>query len=250
MRMTRKELLGLVGAALFAGGATGTTGGARASASSKSSAVRWGMAIDTKACAEHAGCRDCSLACHRAHNVPHVAEPRQEVKWIWKEPQEGVLPFLRTDHVSGTVGANSLPVLCNHCASPPCVEVCPTQATWKRSDGIVMMDFHRCIGCRYCMAGCPYGARSFNFVNPRPYITEINPDFPTRTAGVVEFCNFCEERLRDGKAPACVEACTAKALVFGDLNDEKSAVRKLLAERAAVQRRPELGTGPAVFYLV
>ncbi len=89
-------------------------------------------------------------------------------------------------------------VLCNHCDNPPCVRVCPTQATWRRDDGIVMMDYHRCIGCRYCMAACPYGSRSFNWRDPRPYIKDINDGYPTRTKGVVEKCNFCEERLATG----------------------------------------------------
>ncbi len=97
-----------------------------------------------------------------------------------------------------------LPVFCNHCENPPCVRVCPTKATFQRADGIVMMDYHRCIGCRLCMAACPYGARSMNYRDPRPFIAKINPDFPTRTKGVVEKCNFCEERLAKGMLPACV----------------------------------------------
>ena len=92
-------------------------------------------------------------------------------------------------------------LLCNQCDDPPCVRYCPTRATWKREDGIVMMDFHRCIGCRYCMAGCPYGSRSFNWRDPRPFIKKINLEFPTRTRGVVEKCNFCVERLAPGSHP-------------------------------------------------
>jgi molybdopterin-containing oxidoreductase family iron-sulfur binding subunit len=113
-----------------------------------------------------------------------------------------------------------------------------------------MMDWHRCIGCRYCVAACPYGSRSFNWGDPRPYIRELNPDFPTRTKGVVEKCTFCEERLAKGQMPACVEACKAKAMVFGDLNDPQSEVRKLLGSRYALRRKPELGTKPEVYYLV
>jgi Fe-S-cluster-containing dehydrogenase component len=253
MKITRKELLRLGGAALLgagAGKAVSALASVAAPAAAGSKSVRWGMVVDTKACAEHPDCQECQTACHRAHNVPDIAEARQEVKWIWKEPQQQVFPFLQTDYAQGAAPAAGLPVLCNHCASPPCVPVCPTQATWKREDGIVMMDYHRCIGCRYCMAACPYGARSFNFVDPRPYVAPNNPDYPTRTQGVVEKCNFCEERLAEGQQPACVEACPAKALLFGDLNDENSAVRKVLRERMAVQRKPELGAGPAVFYLV
>jgi molybdopterin-containing oxidoreductase family iron-sulfur binding subunit len=113
-----------------------------------------------------------------------------------------------------------------------------------------MMDYHRCIGCRYCMAACPYGSRSFNYVDPRPHLSTVNPDVPTRTAGVVEKCNFCEERLADGRLPACVDACPQKALIFGDLNDENSPVRQALRTRYSVQRQPELGCGPSIFYLV
>ena len=138
-------------------------------------------------------------------------------------------------------------VFCNHCDNPPCVRVCPTQATWKRDDGIVMMDWHRCIGCRYCMAACPYGSRSFNWEDPRPHIKEPNPDFPTRTKGVVEKCTFCDERLDKGQPPACVEACPEKALVFGDLNDPDSEVRRLLRSRFALRRKAGLGTSPEVY---
>jgi molybdopterin-containing oxidoreductase family iron-sulfur binding subunit len=113
-----------------------------------------------------------------------------------------------------------------------------------------MMDYHRCIGCRYCMAACPYGSRSFNYVDPRPHISRINPEVPTRTAGVVEKCNFCEERLAEGQLPACVAACPQKALIFGDMNDANSPVRQILRERYSVQRQPELGCGPSIFYLV
>ena len=113
-----------------------------------------------------------------------------------------------------------------------------------------MMDFHRCIGCRFCMAACPYGARSFNWVDPRPYIEKVNPEYPTRTKGVVEKCLFCYERLAQGKVPACVEACPEKALIFGDLADENSEVSKILKERVAIRRKAELGTNPSVFYLI
>jgi Fe-S-cluster-containing dehydrogenase component len=141
-------------------------------------------------------------------------------------------------------------VLCNHCNNPPCVRVCPTKATFKRdSDGLVLMDFHRCIGCRFCMAGCPYGARSFNYRDPQPAIAEIQPNFTPRTKGVVEKCNFCAERLARGEMPACVEASEGAA-VFGDLNDPSSNVRKILAEQYAITRKPELGTYPSVFYII
>jgi molybdopterin-containing oxidoreductase family iron-sulfur binding subunit len=100
------------------------------------------------------------------------------------------------------------------------------------------------------MAACPYGSRSFNFVDPRPYVANIDPEFPTRTKGVVEKCNFCEERLAKGQVPACVENCSERALIFGDLNDATSDIRRILASRYAIQRQPELGTGPAIYYLI
>ncbi|RKX59835.1 MAG: 4Fe-4S ferredoxin, partial [Thermodesulfobacteriota bacterium] len=117
-------------------------------------------------------------------------------------------------------------------------------------DGIVMMDFHRCIGCRFCMAACPYGARSFNWYDPRKYLKKVNPEYPTRTKGVVEKCLFCYERLVKGQLPACVEACPAKALHFGDLEDEESEINKILKNRIAIRRKEELGTGPSIFYLI
>jgi Fe-S-cluster-containing dehydrogenase component len=125
---------------------------------------------------------------------------------------------------------NQFPALCNHCDNPSCVKACPTKATFvNEKNGIVAMDFHRCIGCRFCMAACPYGARSFNWQDPRPFIKAYNPDFPTRMRGVVEKCNFCGERLALGLEPACVEACKGTgAMVFGDLNDPHSEIRKVL----------------------
>ncbi len=140
------------------------------------------------------------------------------------------------------------PVLCNHCEEPSCVRVCPTQATFKRPDGIVAMDYHRCIGCRFCMAACPYGARSFNFFDPRPYIEQVNPELPTRTKGVVEKCTFCVERIDKGLAPVCVEA-SGGAIIFGDLDDPQSEVRKALRENFAIKRKVELGTGPNIYYI-
>jgi molybdopterin-containing oxidoreductase family iron-sulfur binding subunit len=140
-------------------------------------------------------------------------------------------------------------MLCNHCENPACVRVCPTQATFRNSEGIVVMDYHRCIGCRFCMAGCPFGARSFNFEDPRPYIAETNPRFPTRMRGVVEKCTFCSERLAAGELPLCVEASDG-AITFGDLTDPESDVRKVLAENFTIRRKPTLGTEPSVYYIM
>jgi molybdopterin-containing oxidoreductase family iron-sulfur binding subunit len=123
-----------------------------------------------------------------------------------------------------------------------------------------MMDMHRCIGCRYCMAACPYGSRSFNWRDPRPFVAtdadgDFYSEFPTRTRGVVEKCNFCAERIREGLAPACVEAADQVpggegALVFGNLSDPNSEVNRVLQSQPTISRRTSLGTGPNVFYIV
>lgn len=213
-------------------------------------AGRFAMVVDVKACLREKGCRDCIDACHRAHNVPDLPGSEEEVKWVWREPFGEALPDLRHEHLPPPLADGGVLVLCNHCDVPPCTRVCPTQATWKREDGVVMMDWHRCIGCRYCVAACPYGSRSFNWRDPRPFLARTEPGFPTRTRGVVEKCNFCEERLGQGRPPACVEACKAKALIFGDLEDPGSPVRQELGSRLAVRRRPTLGTDPRVYYLL
>lgn len=209
-------------------------------------AGRWAMVIDTAKLTEDI-MHKVVHACHSIHNVPNIPG-NQNIKWIWETHMEHL--FLEDLHEYQPVdGAKAALALCNHCDNPPCVRVCPTKATFQREDGIVMMDFHRCIGCRYCMAGCPYGSRSFNFMDPRPHIEKTNPEFPTRTKGVVEKCEFCAERLAEGKMPACVDVAEG-AMVFGDLSDPESDVRKLLAERFSIRRSPTLGTKPCVYYLV
>ena len=210
---------------------------------------KWAMVVDLKACASKPDCRDCIDVCHSIHNVPSLNNKKDEVKWIWTNPYKDVFPEQVHQFLSTDAQTRPALVLCNHCENPPCVKVCPTKATFKREDGLVMMDYHRCIGCRYCMAACPYGARSFNWKDPRPFIKEIKQDFPTRTKGVVEKCSFCEERLAKGLKPACVETCAAKALIFGDLNEPGSQIRRLLASKPSVRRKAHLGTEPKVFYI-
>lgn len=211
---------------------------------------RWAMIVELNKCTEKERCRDCIDACHRIHNVPVLGNPKDEIKWIWTIPFEEAFPEQEHEFIERGLKGKPAPVLCNHCNDPPCVKVCPTKATWRREDGIVMMDYHRCIGCRYCMAACPYGSRSFNWREPRPKIKEINLDFPTRTKGVVEKCSFCQERLAEGLQPACVEACKEKALVFGDLEDPDSEVRRILDRHYTLRRKPSLGTEPKVYYIV
>jgi Fe-S-cluster-containing dehydrogenase component len=255
MKITRKDFLRLSGLSLLVAGGRQAiravaqrTPTALPEPGASSGKTRWGMVIDLRKCRD--GCTDCIRACNTLHNIPHLAQRAHEVKWIWTEPFKTVFPFAQNDYTASQQAAAPVPLLCNHCENPPCTRVCPTQATWKRDDGVVMMDWHRCIGCRYCVAACPYGSRSFNWEDPRPAIAAINPDFPTRTKGVVEKCNFCEERLAQGLKPICVEACTQGAFVFGNLADPDSEPRKLLRTRFAIQRQPELGTGPSIYYLV
>lgn len=211
---------------------------------------RWAMVIDMQKCIQEKGCDKCITACNKTHNVPVMQDRAHEVKWIWKEPFEDVFIAQANEYTETALRHKPVLVMCNHCDNPPCVRVCPTQATWKREDGIVMMDWHRCIGCRYCVAACPYGSRSFNWMDPRTHLTVLNPDFPTRSKGVVEKCTFCEERLAKGQIPACVESCPEKAMVFGNLDDPNSEVRQLLRNRYTIRRKPELGTGPEIYYIV
>ena len=224
-----------------------------AEASSKASTPvsgRLAMVVNLKKCLAKDGCTDCIEACHRIHNVPDFSNPKDEVKWMWTTPYEHAFEEHDNDFIKHDLKHVPALMLCNHCDDPACASVCPTRATWKREDGIVMMDYHRCIGCRYCMAACPYGSRSFNWRDPRPFVKKTNPDFPTRERGVVEKCNFCAERLAKGLIPGCVEVCPEKALVFGDLEDPNSEIREILNSDYSIRRKPGIGTRPQVYYLV
>lgn len=212
-------------------------------------AKRWAMVVDESKLKTPENCQKIIKACHEAHNVPDISDSQHEIKWIWNDTYEHAFGGEENPYLAEDIKEKQFPLLCNHCDNPACVRVCPTQATFKRPDGIVSMDYHRCIGCRFCMAACPFGARSFNFEDPRPFIKKLNPDFPTRTKGVVEKCTFCVERLEQGLQPACVEASNG-ALVFGDLDDPNSEVRKLLAKNYSIRRKPQLGTEPSVYYLI
>ena len=245
--LTRRDLLAGAGAAV--GAASLTRSGI--AAVSGQGIPRWGIAVDVSRCASQSGCRACIDACHAAHRVPALADPRHEIKWVWKEGFARVFP--EQDHGYETQAQRDLPVLvlCNHCKNAPCTRVCPTGATLHRSDGVVAMDQHRCIGCRYCMAACPFGARSFNWEDP--HVAPTTSSYPARAAGVVEKCTLCVERLDVGQIPLCVETCRARgtgALTFGNLQDSDSPIRRLLATRQVLRRRPALGTEPSVFYLV
>lgn len=197
-----------------------------------SSKVRWGMLIDTTKCTS--GCDACVKACAIENGINEtLPDPRQGSQWIrkidLKNPKTGL--------------EYSLPMLCQHCAKPPCVDVCPTGASMKRADGIVLVDRHICIGCRYCMLACPYKARSL--VHMR--LTEQNPEVP-RGQGCVESCTFCVQRVDRGQIPACVEACPEKAMVFGDLNDPNSEIAQRIANEKTTQVRGDLNLDLGVRY--
>ena len=215
-------------------------------------AKHWAMVIDTRKLQHAEDIEPLVEACHKAHNVPHFDHRNHEIKWIWETHFHNAFIDLHNNYMSEAVHHRPFAVLCNHCENPPCVRACPTKATFKRkSDGIVLMDFHRCIGCRFCMAACPYGSRSFNFKDPRTGLKdkEINRKFPTRMMGVVEKCNFCAERLAVGQMPACVEASNG-AITFGDLKDPHSPVREVLHDNFTIRRNTALGTEPCVYYIV
>jgi molybdopterin-containing oxidoreductase family iron-sulfur binding subunit len=205
----------------------------RAPEEGASSNVRWGMLIDTTKCGD--GCNDCVTACNTENGLSGKTGP-QDSQWIRKVD----IRDLRTGYVQ------SLPMMCQHCENPPCVDVCPTGASMKRADGIVLVDRHACIGCRYCMIACPYKARSF----VHETLTDQNPDVP-RGKGCVESCTFCVQRVDRGEQPACVEACETKghkAMLFGDLKDPESAVSKALKSTNSVEVRSDLALYTGVRY--
>jgi Fe-S-cluster-containing dehydrogenase component len=223
-------------------------------------AKRWAMVVDMSKFKTDEDYNKVISACHTTHNVPDFrnadgsVDRKMEIKWIWKAPYERAFPGQDNKYMNEHMKEMPFMVLCNHCDNPPCVRVCPTRATFKLQDGITMQDMHRCIGCRFCMAGCPYGARSFNWTDPRRASNlsgELpNREYPTRMKGVVEKCTFCSERLQAGKLPACVEAAPKGGILFGDMEDPNSEVRKIVTNKYTIRRKPDLGTGPAVYYLI
>jgi len=222
------------------------------------------MVIDFDKCV---GCQSCTLACKAENNVPYGSPEEHERRTapFWQKViavSSGRYPTLRIDLI---------PMPCMHCDDAPCVTVCPAKATYRREDGIVIQNFRRCIGCKYCIIACPYGVRSFNYKEPeeneydRPDLPPTREDrgvwpFPHRVHGVVEKCTFCFHRIdqavREGKkvgvevVPACAEACPTHAISFGDLDDPSSPVSQLLASRQWIRLREGMGTSPKVFYLL
>ncbi|MBF8304017.1 MAG: padC2 [Dehalococcoidia bacterium] len=198
--------------------------------------AKLGMVIDLKRCV---GCYGCVTSCKAENGTP----PR--VFWSRVlEREEGKYPSARRLFV---------PVLCNHCAEPACETACPTHATYRTEDGIVRIDENKCIGCRACMAACPYGAR-FYLKEARQYYTQEATPFEKllykkHQIGTVQKCEFCYERTQKGLEPACVLTCITRARTFGDLDDPDSEVSRLLKQRYAFKLRPEMGTEPKVIYL-
>jgi len=206
-----------------------------AGAAAKADGKRWGLLIDTSKCAD--GCTACVRACHEENGVRSLGRPATDAQWIRKVN----LTERSTGH------QHSLPVMCQHCENPPCVDVCPTKASFVRPDGIVLVDKHTCIGCRYCMMACPYKARSF-IHEP---LTDQKPHAP-RGKGTVESCTLCVHKVDRGDGTtACVEACNKdghRAMIFGDLNDPDSEIARRLKEQGSTAIRADLRLNPAVRY--
>lgn len=213
---------------------------------------RWGMVIDLQKCIS---CSACVVACKQEHFLP------PSVFW-------GRIVISETGKYP-TVTKILYPVLCNHCEEAICVKVCPTGATVKRDDGIVFIDYDKCVGCRYCVIACPYQARTYNASTNSEYfpgqgLTELEligqKLYPLQKGTAIK-CNFCLERIDAGlkkglkpgvdreASPACVITCPAKARYFGNLNDPNSEVSRLIKEKKAAQFHPEFCTSPSVYYI-
>jgi molybdopterin-containing oxidoreductase family iron-sulfur binding subunit len=244
--MDRRDFLIATGGIVFAGASCAyavrflTEGSAGwMGTDSPPSTRKWGMLIDLQRCGSD--CTACVDACHYENNVTRHDDPRWDVNWLRK---------VKIRHKTGTDRSErTVLLLCNHCDNPPCAQVCPVQATYKREDGIVIVDHHRCIGCRYCMIACPYNARQFNFKDSEAW---PNKDHPKRSHGVAESCTLCAHRLDVGREPACVEACRNAgpgAITVGDLNDPASRISQVIMASAVKRIREDLGTEPKVYYI-
>jgi Fe-S-cluster-containing dehydrogenase component len=215
--------------------------------------VLFGYALDLSRCV---GCRRCVYACVEENNQSR--DP--QVHWIrvlQMEKEKGIdfreaNPYYQPAEVPEE-GHFYVPVACQQCRNAPCVKTCPTGATWTEPDGIVVIDYDWCIGCRCCMAACPYGARQFNWSRPAIPRDELNPATHylgnrPRPPGVVEKCTFCIQRVRNGRYPACVEVCPAGARKFGNLLDPESEIRYIIDNKRVLVLKEELNTLPKFFY--
>ena len=214
-----QELVGLATAFGFAGAATPAMAGFQPPRRPGMEGKRFGMLVDLRKCI---GCQACTVSCS-VENQPPIGQFRTTVLQYEINKDDGSAPAMV-----------SLPRLCNHCDEPPCVPVCPVQATFQRTDGIVLVDNERCVGCGYCVQACPYDAR---FINHE-----------TQTA---DKCTFCEHRLEAGLLPACVESCVGGARVIGDLNDQGSEINRRMAEHKEDIKvlKPGMNTAPRVYYI-
>jgi molybdopterin-containing oxidoreductase family iron-sulfur binding subunit len=214
--------------------------------------VVYGYALNISRCK---GVRACVEACVKENNQSR--DPQiQYIRVL--ELEQGSLDLHESNHYydSETVprpGKTYLPIQCMQCENPPCVKACPVKATWKEPDGIVVIDYNWCIGCRYCMAACPYWARRFNWGEPYVPPEKVNPvthylGNRPRERGVMEKCTFCVQRTRKGRLPACAEACPTGARIFGNLLDPNSEIRYVLENKAVFRLKEEIGTEPKFWY--
>ncbi len=217
--------------------------------------VEFGYALDISRCI---GCRRCVQACVEENNQSRSPE-LQWIRVLEMDERHGIdfhyaEPYYDPEQVPQD-GYFYLPVACQHCKNPPCVKSCPVGATWQEDDGIVVVDYDWCIGCRCCMAACPYGARHFNWKTPGISAEEVNPDMHylgnrPRPVGVVEKCTFCIQRTREGRYPACVEICPVGARKFGNLLDPDSELRYVLEQKRVFVLKAELNTQPRFYYFM
>ena len=215
--------------------------------------VRWVQTLDLSACI---GCGRCRQACHEENNqgrdpaIHWITMLRSHHQKVWMLHETETYDIPPQDHDDGQY---YMPTGCQQCEKPSCVRACPNKATWKEPDGIVVVDYDWCIGCRYCMAACPYGARKFNWAHPTVPRADLNLGMHylgnrLRKYGVVEKCTFCVQRTRAGHDPACVTVCPVGARKFGDVNDPTSEVNYIVERVRTLQLREELGTEPRFYY--
>ncbi len=215
--------------------------------------VVFGYALNISRCK---GYRDCVSACVKENNHGRDPESTQYIRVL--EMEKGSRDLEHSEHYydPDTVpveGKYYMPVQCMQCDDAPCVKACPVEATWMEPDGIVVVDYNWCIGCRYCMTACPYWARHFNWREPEIPAAEMNPNTHylgnrPRPKGVVEKCHFCIHRTRKGQQPACMEACPTGARTFGNLLDPNSEIRYILANKQVFRLKEDLGTEPKFWY--
>jgi molybdopterin-containing oxidoreductase family iron-sulfur binding subunit len=214
----------------------------------------FGYGLDLSRCV---GCRRCVYACVKENNQSRSNPQIHWIKVLEMDKEHGVdLHYANAYYEAEEVprpGHFYMPVQCQQCRNPPCVKACPTKATWKEPDGIVVIDYDWCIGCRCCMSACPYGARKFNWAEPDLPAEEVNPNMHVlgnrpRPKGVVEKCTFCVQRTREGRYPACVEVCPVGARKFGDLLDPESEIRKVMDTKRVFVFKEELATHPQFYY--